>query len=184
MLGFTDEVTRINKFFRWWSVNIERYLYFTNSWCKLFFFFISYADRNLQRYRRAMSGRAGNRDAGRYFQKMVNSWLSAFTKVNVYIVTLCVPRVRNTSGTRAAGWLPLIHGNASLCPSATAVSIQYLFSRCLPCLSRRRTHNQTSSVTMDKCTFLRKYAFPDPCLLDFFPCFGGYYHLSKCSTLF
>ena len=37
-----------------------------------------YADPNLQRYRRAMSGRAGNRDGGRYFQEMVNSWLPAF----------------------------------------------------------------------------------------------------------
>ena len=37
-----------------------------------------------------------------------------------------------------------VHGNASSCPSATNVPIQYLFLRCLPCLSRRRTHNQTS----------------------------------------
>ena len=44
----------------------------------------------------------------------------------------------------------------------------YLFSRCLPCLSRRWTHTQTSSVTMDKCTYLGKYAFPDPGFLEFF----------------
>ena len=50
----------------------------------------------------------------------------------------------------------------------TSVSIQYLFPRCLPCLSRRRTHNQMSSATMDKCTDFRKYAFPDPCLFTFF----------------
>ena len=37
-------------------------------------------------------------------------------------------------------------------------------------------------ATMNKCTELRKYAFPDPCLLDFFSCSGGYYHLSKYST--
>ena len=36
-----------------------------------------YINPNLQRYHRAMSGRAGNKE-GRYFQKMVNSWLSAF----------------------------------------------------------------------------------------------------------
>ena len=58
-----------------------------------------------------------------------------------------------------------VNSNASLCPSATTVTIQYLFPRCLPCLS----------VTVGKCTFLRKYAFLDPCLLDFFSCFGGYY---------
>ena len=28
-------------------------------------------------------------------------------------------------------------------------------------------HNQTSSATMDKCADLRKYAFPDICLLNF-----------------
>ena len=44
-------------------------------------------------------------------------------------------------------------------------------------------HNQTSSATMDMCTDVRKYAFPNPCLLDFFSCFGVYYHLSKYSTL-
>ena len=60
-----------------------------------------------------------------------------------------------------------VHSNASICLSATTVTIQYLFPRCLPCLSRSRTHNQTSSATMDKCTYLRKYAFPDLCLLDF-----------------
>ena len=59
------------------------------------------------------------------------------------------------------------HSNASLCPSATTVTIQYLFPRYLSRLSRRWTHNQTSSATMDKCTYLRKYAFPDPCLFDF-----------------
>ena len=37
-----------------------------------------YANPILQRYRRAMSGRVGNRDGGRCLQKMVNSWLSAF----------------------------------------------------------------------------------------------------------
>ena len=37
-----------------------------------------YVDQNMQQNRRAMSGRAGNRDGGRYFQKMKNSWLSAF----------------------------------------------------------------------------------------------------------
>ena len=52
-----------------------------------------------------------------------------------------------------------VHGNASLCPSATNVPIQYLFPRCSPYLSRRKTHNQMSSATMDKCTYLRKYAF-------------------------
>ena len=40
---------------------------------------------------------------GRYFEEMVNFWLSAF----FYIVTLCVPHreyARANSGTRAAGW--------------------------------------------------------------------------------
>ena len=37
-----------------------------------------FVDPNLQQYRRAMSGKAGNGDRRRYFQKMVNSWLSAF----------------------------------------------------------------------------------------------------------
>ena len=61
-----------------------------------------------------------------------------------------------------------------------------MFPRCLPCLSRTWTHNQTSSATVDKRTDLRKYAFPDLCLLDFFyfSCFGVYCHLSKYSTLF
>ena len=63
-----------------------------------------------------------------------------------------------------------VDGKASLCPSATIVPLQHLFPRCLPYLSRRRTHNQTSSATMDKGTF--------------FSCFGGYYHLSKYLTLF
>ena len=71
------------------------------------------------------------------------------------------------SNVRAGEWGSVL-GNASLCPSATTVPIQYLFPRCLPCLSWWRTHNQTSSATMDKCTDLRKYAFPDPCLLDLF----------------
>ena len=39
-----------------------------------------------------------------------------------------------------------VHSNASFCPSATTVTIQYLFPRCLPCLSRKWTHNQTSSA--------------------------------------
>ena len=40
-------------------------------------------------------------------------------------------------------------------------------------------------ATMNKCIELRKCAFIDPCLLNFFPSyFGGYYHLSKYSTLF
>ena len=60
------------------------------------------------------------------------------------------------------------HGNASHCSSATTVPIQYLFPRSLPCLSQRRTDKQMSSATMDKCTDLRKYAFLDPWLLDFF----------------
>ena len=34
-------------------------------------------------------------------------------------------------------------------------------------------------ATMNKCTELRKYAFPDSCSLDFFSGFGGYYHLSN-----
>ena len=62
--------------------------------------------------------------------------------------------------------MTFVHNNATLCPSATTVPIQYLFPRCLPCLSRRRANNQTSSGTMDKCKDLIKYAFPDPCLLD------------------
>ena len=79
MLGFTDEVTRINRFLRWWSVNIERYLLFTKFMMETLFFTCMYADPNMQRYRRAMSRRAGNRDERRYIQEMVNSWLSAFT---------------------------------------------------------------------------------------------------------
>ena len=73
-----------------------------------------------------------------------------------------------------------VHSNASLCPSATTVPIQYLFPRCLPCVSRRWTHNQTSSATMDmsRPIYLRKYAFPDPCLFLFiylFICGWDYY---------
>ena len=60
------------------------------------------------------------------------------------------------------------HSNPSLCPSTTIVTIQYLFPRCLPCLSRRWTHNQTSSANRDKCTYLRKYAFPEPYFETFF----------------
>ena len=57
-----------------------------------------YVDPNLQQYRSAMSGKAENRDGGRYFQKTVNSW-------HLYIVT-CVPlreHTRATNGRRAAG---------------------------------------------------------------------------------
>ena len=65
-----------------------------------------------------------------------------------------------------------VHGNASQDgpkrPSATTVPMEYLFPRCLPCLSRRQIHNQTSSAIMNKCTDLRKYVLPDPYLLDFF----------------
>ena len=71
---------------------------------------------------------------------------------------------------------------ASMITTGTPGS-RYLFPRCLSCLSWRRTDNQTSLSTLDKCTDIRKYAFPDPCLLDFLSCFGGYYHLSKYSTL-
>ena len=41
------------------------------------------------------------------------------------------------------------------------------------------------TATMNKCTELRKYAFPDPSLLDFLFLFWyvDYYHLSKYSTL-
>ena len=39
-------------------------------------------------------------------------------------------------------------------------------------------------VTMNMCSELGKYAFPDPCSLEFFFVFVGYYHLSKYSTLF
>ena len=52
--------------------------------------------------------------------------------------------------------------------------------------SYNKCHEWTSRGTspINKCTGRRKYAFPDPCLLDFFfPCFGGYYHLSKYLTL-
>ena len=61
-----------------------------------------------------------------------------------------------------------VHGNATLCPSANTVPIEYLYPPCLPCLSRWRTLNQKSSPTTNKCKEIRKYAFPDPCLLDFF----------------
>ena len=88
-------------------MSIERYLLFTKFVMKTVFSHM-YVEPNLQRYRRAaMFGRAGNRTGGKYFQKMVNSWLSSFT---VYLVTLCVPlreHKRATSGTRAPGWSPL-----------------------------------------------------------------------------
>ena len=59
-----------------------------------------------------------------------------------------------------------------------------LFPRCLPCLSRRWTHNQTSSATMDKCTS-QKVCISRPMFIRlFFSCFGGYYHLPKYSTFY
>ena len=58
-------------------MSIERYLLFTKFMMETVFSHM-YVDPNLQRYRRAMSGRTRNRDGGRYIQKMVNSWLSAF----------------------------------------------------------------------------------------------------------
>ena len=76
MLGFTDEVTRINKFLRW-SLSIERYLLFNKFMMETVFSHM-YVDPNLQQCRRAMSGRAGNRDGRRYIHGIVNSWLSAF----------------------------------------------------------------------------------------------------------
>ena len=72
MLGFTDEVARTNIFLRWWSVSIEQYLLFTKFMMETVFSHM-YVDVNLQQNRRAVSGRVGNRDGGRCFQKMVNS---------------------------------------------------------------------------------------------------------------
>ena len=37
-------------------------------------------------------------------------------------------------------------------------------------------------AALNNCTELRKYAFSNPCLLDFFPRFGGFYDLSKYSV--
>ena len=92
MLGFTDEVAKINRFMRWWSVSIELYLLFTKFTMETVFSHM-YVDPNLQRYRRAMSGRAENRDGGRYFQKMVNSWLAAFTFCVCHSENVRVPLV-------------------------------------------------------------------------------------------
>ena len=75
--------------------------------------------------------------------------------------------IHDTCYRRWLTWLPSMAMHP-VCSLAMTVPIQYLFPRCLPCLSGRRTLNQTSSATMDKCTDLRKYAFQDPCLLDFF----------------
>ena len=74
--------------------------------------------------------------------------------------------IYDTCYRRCSTWHPSIAMHPSalrqlLCPYS-------IFSRCSPCLSRSWTHNQTSPATMDKCTYLRKYAFPDPSLLDFF----------------
>ena len=78
ILGFTDKVARTNRFFKWWSVSIERYLLFTKFMMETEFSHM-YVDPNLQQYRRAISHRAGNRDGRKYIQEMVNSWLSTFT---------------------------------------------------------------------------------------------------------
>ena len=98
-------------------MSIERYLIFTKFMMETVFSHM-YVNPNLQRYRRTMSGRAGNRDGGRYFQKMVNFWLSAFIYciycvyiyIYIYIYIVIVPLRKHThatSGTRAAGWIPL-----------------------------------------------------------------------------
>ena len=93
--------------------------------------------------------------------------------------------IHGSSYRRCPTWRPSMatHPSALRQSFYMILLIQYLFPRCLPCLSWRWTHNQTPSATMDKCTDLRKYAFADPCVLDHFSCFSGYYHLSKYSTL-
>ena len=60
-----------------------------------------------------------------------------------------------------------VHGNASLCPSATTVPIQHLFPRCLPSLSWRGVTTKRRQPPWT-CTDVWKFAFPDPCLLDSF----------------
>ena len=81
---------------------------------------------------------------------------------------------KNISVQYCERWCSTLRPSLVMHPSAlrktfyTTVPIQYWFPRCLRCLLRRRIRNQTSSATMDKCRDLRKYVFPDPCLLDFF----------------
>ena len=79
-------------------MSIEQYVLFTKFMMETVFLTYSrpmYVDPNLQRYGRAMTGRAGNRDGGRYFQKMVNSWLSSF----IYrVLKLCLQRFRDDRG--------------------------------------------------------------------------------------
>ena len=87
--------------------------------------------------------------------------------------TFNLTSIHDTCYRRCLMWRPSMAMHPSTLRQSfyTTVSIQYLFPRCLPCLSRRRTHNQTLSTTMDKCTDLGKYAFPDPCLLELFSLF-------------
>ena len=73
-------------------MSIERYLLFTKFMMQTVFSHM-YVDPILQQYRRAMSGRAGNRDGGSCFQKIANSWLSAF----IYIYRV-LKNVFNFSG--------------------------------------------------------------------------------------
>ena len=74
-----------------------------------FFTYRAYVDPNLQRYHRAMSGRAGNRDRGRFFPGN-GKFLAICIYIYIYIVILCEPlreHAHATSGTRAVGWPPL-----------------------------------------------------------------------------
>ena len=104
---------------------------------------------------------------------------SATTVTIQYLFPLCLPCLsrRRTHNQTSSATMDKCT-DLRLCPNSIFPP------RCLPCLSRRMSHNQMSSATMDKCADLRKYAFPDPCLLEFFSCVGVYYYFSKYSILF
>ena len=77
MLGFTDEVAWTNRFLRWWSVSIERYLLFTKFIMEtVFFTCVCRPEPATISQDHVWQGR--KQRWRKKFPEKVNSWLSAF----------------------------------------------------------------------------------------------------------
>ena len=104
-------------------MNTERYLFFTKFTMETVFFFPNVCRPEPATISQGLSGSAGNRDEGRYFQKMVNSWL---IYIYIYIVTLFVPLIEHTRATSAVARVPQV-GTSGLNERRTAQSLSLLF---------------------------------------------------------